>query len=205
MEKQANIRVYIADDHQLIIDGLKLLLLQSNKFQIIGEALEGIKAEEDILRLEPDIVLLDLKMPGKDGLQVIQALNKQHCPSKIIVLSMHEDIRVIKDAAKFGAKAYVLKNIGRTELFEVINSVLDGKTHFHVVPHTGHNEEIFFTPRERDVLKLIIKGKTTIEISHELHTSEATIKVHRRNIREKTGATNTVELIKILNDLNYEL
>jgi DNA-binding NarL/FixJ family response regulator len=203
--QKMEVSIFIADDHQLVIDGLKMLLAQAGHINIYGDAINGLIAEQQIIRLKPDIALLDVRMPEKDGLKVLQSLQHKGCTTKCIMLSMHEDARYIKDAEAFGAKGYLLKNVGKVVLLEAISKVMKGGTCFHTIVQTEKNQTVFFTPREKDVIGLLAKGHSTNEIASLLFTSQETIKVHRKHIREKTGATNSVELLIKLKELGFDV
>lgn len=201
MKKQS---IYIVDDHQIIIDGLKGIISSFNDLIIAGEANDVEKASVEIERLQPDIALLDIRIPqGTEGLKLLQWVVKKKLATKVIILSMHHDIRLTNDARNYGAKGYLLKNTGKDELFLAIHTVLKGGTYFYEPPALEDAQQIVFTPKEQEVIKLIIAGKSSQEISSELNISDETVKVHRRNIRSKTGTTNTIELLKKLAALGF--
>jgi DNA-binding NarL/FixJ family response regulator len=201
MKKQS---IYIVDDHQIIIDGLKGIISSFNDLIIAGEANDVEKASVEIERLQPDIALLDIRIPqGTEGLKLLQWVVKKKLATKVIILSMHHDIRLINDARNYGAKGYLLKNTGKDELFLAIHTVLKGGAYFYEPPALEDAQQIVFTPKEQEVIKLIIAGKSSQEISSELNISDETVKVHRRNIRSKTGTTNTIELLKKLAALGF--
>ncbi len=201
MRKQT---IYIVDDHQIIIDGLKGIIGSFNDIIIAGEANDVEKASAEIERLQPDIALIDIRVPqGTEGLKLLQWIVKKKLSTKVIILSMHHDIRLINDVKNYGAKGYLLKNTGKDELFLAIQTVVKGGSFFYEPPIVEDVKQIIFTPKEQEVIKLIIAGKSSQEISSELNISDETVKVHRRNIRSKTGTTNTIELLKKLAALGF--
>ncbi|MCF8254654.1 MAG: response regulator transcription factor [Bacteroidia bacterium] len=199
------IRIYIADDHQLIVEGLQRLLLDQDDIIFVGSSNNGLEAEQDILQKEPDIALLDIRMPGKDGLKITQNLFHLQSPTKVIILSMYEDIRYINDAKNFGAYGYLLKNTCREEFLEAIHLVQTGKKIFHKIEAKQTKELIFLTPREKDIIKELSHGKTNQEIADELSLSVQTVMTHRKNIRAKTGTKNLANLLLVLKEQGIDL
>ncbi|MES2689359.1 MAG: response regulator transcription factor [Bacteroidota bacterium] len=199
-------KIIIADDHQMVIDGLQLLLNRNDEFCVAGTATNGTKALELILSLKPQVALLDLRMPEKDGLQVTRYLHDNEIPTQTIIMSMHGDKRYITDAKNYGARGYILKNAGMHELYLAINEVIKGATYF-VSPkqelHAKNPAEL--TPRELDVINLIINEHTTLQIAEQLHLSHYTVETHRKNILRKTGAKNLAGLVKFAIDNNILL
>ncbi|MCF8447792.1 MAG: response regulator transcription factor, partial [Bacteroidia bacterium] len=165
----------------------------------------GLEAEQDILQKEPDIALLDIRMPGKDGLKITQNLFHLQSPTKVIILSMYEDIRYINDAKNFGAYGYLLKNTCREEFLEAIHLVQTGKKIFHKIEAKQTKELIFLTPREKDIIKELSHGKTNQEIADELSLSVQTVMTHRKNIRAKTGTKNLANLLLVLKEQGIDL
>jgi two-component system nitrate/nitrite response regulator NarL len=188
--------IYIADDHQIVIDGLMLLMRNEEQFIISGIANDGQKAIEEISKFKPNIALLDLRMPKKDGLEVTRYIKEHQLPTKVIILSMHGDRRYINDARAFGADGYLLKNTGKQELLKAIEEVLKGKTYFTQTKDEEQSQPNLLTPREMDILKLIVNEQTNAEIATKLKLSLFTVETHRRNLMKKIGAKNTAGLIK---------
>jgi two-component system nitrate/nitrite response regulator NarL len=190
--------IYIADDHQIVIDGLMLLMRNEEQFIIAGIANDGQKALDEIIRYKPHIALLDLRMPKKDGLEITRYVKEQQLSTKIIILSMHGDRRYINDARNLGADGYLLKNAGKTELLKAIGDVLNGKKYFTQEEDPGHVE--LLTPRETEILKLLVNEQTNAQIAANLKLSLFTVETHRRNIMKKIGAKNTAGLIRFAID-----
>lgn len=197
MEK---IKLYIADDHQLIVDGIQSLLQDQEQFLFCGSSNNGMDAEQDILSLKPQIALLDIRMPGKDGIRVIQSLAEKKSNCKVIVLSMYEEVRYINDAKTFGAWGYLLKNTGKRDFIASITKVHLGEKVFHKVENKSVTQEVFFTPREKDVIRLLKKGLQNQQIADALNLGLQTILSHRKNIREKTGTNNATGLMGYLDE-----
>ncbi|MDZ4756524.1 MAG: response regulator transcription factor [Bacteroidota bacterium] len=190
-----SITIYIADDHQIIIDGLTLLLKSEENIIIIGHSNNGQKAYNDIINLKPDIALLDLRMPEKDGLQVIKTL-KNKSNTKFIILSMFNDRRYINDAMNYGAMAYLLKNTGKEILLKTIYEVVKGGICFPEIQKPKDQKETFLTPRELDILKLVITEHTSQQIAQKLSLSQFTVDTHRKSILKKLKVKNLAGLVK---------
>jgi two-component system nitrate/nitrite response regulator NarL len=195
-----SINIYIADDHQIVIDGLSLLLKNQDNIGIIGTSNDGIKAYNDIVALKPDIALLDLRMPGKEGLEIIKSLlGKTH--TKFIILSMHQEKRYVLDAMNYNAYAYLLKNVGQQELLNTIYKVASGEKLFNQdLLNYQKEEKAFLSPREMDVLREIMNGLKSAEIAEKLNLSLFTVNTHRKNLMKKASVNNVSQLISWVNE-----
>lgn len=189
------INLFIADDHQIVIDGLTLLLKSEEKINIIGTANDGLQAYNAIQKLKPDIALIDLRMPEKDGLEIIKSLVHK-TNTKFIILSMHQDKRILQDAINYNTYAYLLKNVGKQELIDTIFRVFSGEKTISLHSETSNESKTFLTPRELDVLKLILTGHSSSQIAEKLNLSLLTVGTHRKSINRKTRTNNPNMLIK---------
>jgi len=201
--------IIIADDHKLFIEGVESLLAKhSDEFEIVAKAKDGEELLKLLDTLSPDIVLTDISMPHKTGIQVIEESRKKHPNIKFIVLSMHEDGQYIVKSVKAGAYSYLLKNVDEEELFTAIKTVARGKKYYTeyisklLIENMSddHNAYDKITTRESEVLKLVAEGKTTKEIADTLFISTRTVETHRVNLMKKLQAQNTAELIKKATD-----
>lgn len=193
------ITLYLADDHQIVIDGLKLLIGSEDHIKIIGYGNDGEKAYTDILNMKPDLALIDFSMPKLNGLELIFMLRKKSITTKFIIISMYDNQREIKAAQNGGASGYILKNANRNELMKCLNVVLIGDTYFPDLKTKSINEKkLIFTPREIEIIKLIIDGYTSAEIASKLILSQATVDTHRKNINRKTETNTPLALSKFL-------
>jgi len=206
------IKVHIADDHQLLIDGIEAVLSSEENIEIVGSSLNG----EDVLNWfasnEADILILDINMPKVDGIAVLQSFLKNNFQQKVIVLSSYDDTKLIKEVLKIGASGFLAKKCAGKNIVEAINQVYSGKHYFSesvkdklLASFTNNylnldeiSKEISFfsslTPRETDVLKLICKQLNSKEISTELHISTNTVETHRKNLINKLKVKNVVGL-----------
>ncbi|MAT89819.1 MAG: DNA-binding response regulator [Flavobacteriaceae bacterium] len=209
------IEVFIVDDHKMVIEGMKLLLQNEPDITITGSALSGEEAVEKIPKHQPDVVLMDINMPDKNGIDTCKELLKELPDTKIVTLSMHKESSLIKLMLDQGAKGYVLKNAGKKELTDAIKKVHNGGVYLDdtvneiVVNSVVNKKTMTSSPfptlsrREKEVLNCILDEMTTQEIADTLHISFGTVETHRRNMLMKTGARNTAGLVRIA--LEYEL
>ena len=210
------IKVLIVDDHKMVIDGMTLLLENHPEIEVIGTALDGEEGIEKLNLLNPDVVLLDINMPGINGIDTCKEMIKISPEIKIVAISMHKESSLIKLMLKNGAKGYVLKNAGQDEIIEAIKDVYNGKTYLDETVNeiivnsvTKSSQQIAQSPfpslsrREKEILELILEECTTQEIAEKLFISFGTVETHRRNMLIKTGARNTAGLVRIA--LEYEL
>ncbi len=199
------ITLYLADDHQMVIDGLKLLINNELNVRIVGTSNDRDIAYNELQSQKPDIAIIDLKMPfERDGLILISSLRKL-ISTKFIVLSMYSDRRYIADAISYGASAYLLKNAGKMELITCIHKVAAGEVYFPVDIDTHIHKHNIFTPREIEILRLIIDGHTSPEIANILSLSQYTVDTHRKNICRKANTKTVLGLSKFILNNKIEL
>lgn len=189
----ASIRVVLVDDHEVVRTGLRHMLDRCMGIEIVGEASTADAALACVSARHPDIVLLDLKLPGRQGLDVLPDLIALHPAPQVIVLTVHDDDALVLGAVRAGAAGYVLKHAGRDELESAIRRVHAGGNYFSsdVLGALVHGErhadrqDISLTPRELEILKLLAAGCTNREIGEQLYLSPDTIKTHLRNLYRK--------------------
>lgn len=192
---KTSITIYLADDHQIVLDGLTLLLKHDPDVIICGSATNGEQAWRELQTIKPDILITDLRMPGKDGIQLLR-LVKHQLSTKCIILSMHSDRRYITDAMNYGADGFLPKNINKELLLDAIHRVKKGETCFPEMKVEREGEELFLSPRELDVLRLVMNEYSSQQIAEKLSVSQYTVDTHRKNILRKTGAKNLAGLVK---------
>lgn len=207
------IRVFITDDHKMVIEGLMLLLQGQKDIEVIGYALNG---EDTILaakELLPDVILMDINLPGINGIETCRRIVDAYPDIKIVTISMHKESSLIRLMLGNGAKGYVLKNAGQDEVVNAIKTVYRGKMYLDeevnsIVINSIANaskqkiSDSFpkLSRREKEVLRLIMEEYTTQEIADKLFISFGTVETHRRNMLIKTGARNTVGLVRLAMD-----
>jgi DNA-binding NarL/FixJ family response regulator len=194
-------RVLIADDHRLIAEGIKRSLEESGDFEVVAEATTGSQILPLIRRTKPDVVLLDLRMPGVDGLTALEQIKRDHPDVKVVILSASTDQQVIQAALAKGANAYVIKSVNPVDLASTIRQVMEGSV-FHAVglPALGQVSpatELGLTAREVSILQALARGLSNQAIGKELFVAEQTVKFHLTNIYRKLEATNRTEAVRL--------
>jgi NarL family two-component system response regulator LiaR len=190
------IRVLIADDHAVVRQGLRSFLDLQDDIEVVGEAADGAEALAAAERLEPDVVLIDLVMPGVDGIEAIRGLRERVPGARAIVLSSFIDDEKLFPAVRAGAAAYLLKDVQPQELVDAIRTVHRGGALLHPRVASRLLEELVtdpLTPREREVLGLIGRGMANKVIARELSLSEKTVKAHVSSILAKLGVTDRTQ------------
>ena len=193
-------RVLIADDHKLIVDGIKRALEESNDFEVVGEASSGSQVLPMVGQTNPDLVLLDLRMPGADGLTCLERIRKRHPNVKVVVLSASTDGNVIKTVLKRGATAYIVKSVNPIDLPSALRQAMDGTVHSAMgLPDTEDNaaRAAGLTERETTILAAVARGLSNEAIAKELWVTAKTVKFHLTNIYRKLGVSNRTEAARL--------
>ena len=201
------IRILVADDHAIFRDGLRKLLEVADDVQIIGEASNGVECVKMLGKFKPDILLLDLRMPEKDGLGVLEEVNFDSLPTRVIVLTAAEDDRDVVRAMRLGARGVVLKQSASDLLLKSIRKVYDGEIWldnrmtaevidaFKKSSESGQRrEKPLLSDREKEIVQLVAQGFRNREIGEKLFISEQTVKNHLHNIFDKLGVSDRLEL-----------
>lgn len=200
----SKIKVLLADDHILIREGFKSLLGKNDIFEVAGEASNASELIKLVSTSSPDVILVDITMPGLSGLEAMEQLKEENHYLKFIVLTMHEEREYVLNAIKKGASGYLLKNVERMELEKAIKVVHEGGKYFSpfvvnilaesvAKPDTAQME---MTPREKEVLQMVASGLSTKQVADKLKISMRTVESHRINMLKKFKVSNTAELIK---------
>jgi DNA-binding NarL/FixJ family response regulator len=198
-------RIVIADDHGIVRSGIRLLLERQPDLEVVAEAADGVDARDTVIREQPDLAILDVKMPGLTGLQATREIKAQLPDVSILILSMHDDERYLFEALKAGASGYVLKSQADTDLLDAIRSVERGEPFLSPaaqqalirdVLERGAEAESELTPREEEIVKMVAEANTSREIAEMLHLSEKTVENHRANAMKKLGMRDRVELVR---------
>lgn len=201
-------RILIVEDHTLLRQGLQAMLAAESGLVVVGEAEEGRKAIQMAHNLSPDLILMDLSMPGMNGTEVIAEIKHRHSEIKILVLTVHNAEEYIREALRAGADGYMLKHATREELIQAILNVMNGRTHLCpdvaekvVCGYLGGGSSLSvrspmdsLTLREREVLKLIAEGKSNKDIADYLCVSVKTVEKHRSNLMRKLDLHNASTL-----------
>ena len=202
------ISVLIADDHAIVRAGLRALLAEEATFELVGEAAGGVEVIELVEKNNPEVLILDLSMPDLDGISVTRKIKPKFPNLKILILTLHEDEALLKEAIKAGASGYILKRAAEAELISAIHTILRGELYVDPSMVRGLFEEPLspqdnqkeatesLTQREKEILKLIVEGYTNRQIGQELNISIRTVEGHRANISDKLGLHTRVELVR---------
>ena len=194
------IKVLLADDHPLILDGLNMVLSNNNSIKVIGSAANGDEVIEFLEQNETDLIILDINMPKMDGISCSRILKKEYPRVKVIILTMYPQKSFVNEIVKIGIDGCLLKNNTGKELVTAINRVMDGKSYFdHLAEFTQMVDEVFqfkLTQREIEIIKCLADGLSSPEMAKKLYISEHTVRTHRKNILKKTGMASTSQLIR---------
>ena len=207
MAKTKNaIRVAIADDHPIFRDGVRKLLESEEDISVVGEVSSGAECPAMLAKLKPDILLLDLRMPDKDGLTLLEEMNFDTLPTRVVVLTATEDDRDVVRAMRLGARGVVLKQSASDLLIKSIRKVAGGEIWldkrmtaevmkaFSKSTETGRREKPLLSDREKEIVQLVAQGFRNREIGEKLFISEQTVKNHLHNIFDKLGVSDRLEL-----------
>jgi DNA-binding NarL/FixJ family response regulator len=199
-------RVAMADDHRLMLDGIKRALETAPDIEVVGEAMSGDEMLALLPTIDPDVVILDLRMPNGDGLDTLSRIRQDHPGMKVIILSMFEDSEHIDQALQRGADGYVVKSINPLDLPSTIRQVVEGTVHLRGVATSAAPVEEggasagpkivsvdVLTERELSILRLVAEGLSNLDIANRLFVTEQTVKFHLSNIYRKLGVANRTE------------
>jgi DNA-binding NarL/FixJ family response regulator len=200
------IRVVIADDHTIVREGLKQLLLAAGSFEIAGDARDGHEVLKLARETDFDVLLLDLSMPGKSGMDLIKQVKSERPRLRILVLSMHQEHQYAVRAIKAGASGYLTKDSASTQLVSAIEKVASGGAFISAevaeqlalgaMPQTDGPPHTTLSDREYQVFRMLVAGQAVSEIASELNLSVKTVSTHKARLMEKMGIDNQAELVR---------
>ena len=192
-------RIVIADDHKLIVDGIKRALEGSDDFEVVGEASSGSQVLPLVARTNPDLVLLDLRMPGADGLTCLARIRSKHPRVKVVMLSVSTDENVIQTVLKRGASAYIVKSINPIDLPSALRQAMEGTLYTAIGLPDEDSPAVAagLTSRESAILSELARGLSNEAIGKELWVAEQTVKFHLTNIYRKLGVSNRTEAARL--------
>jgi len=206
------IKIFIADDHAIVRDGIRLLLEEEADMKVIGEAGNGREAVTKTRKLCPDVVVMDIEMPGLNGIEAIEKIHENCDSSKVIILSMHSSSEYIRRALKSGARGYILKESAGKELVRSIRSVSSGRRYLSreiteklIDTYIDLDQYAFaerisplekISSREREILQLVVEGKSSAEIADIIYISKKTVETYRSRMMQKLEISNIPNLVK---------
>lgn len=203
MASVERIRIFVVDDHIIVREGLKNLLRSMPSVEIVGEAISGEEALQKIKSLRPDVVLMDIKMPGMGGLKATRLISEKYRYIKVLVLTVYENEEYAFEALKAGASGYILKHATRDKLFEAIQAIYRGREFFEnsltkpIIRKLIWRKSAEITRRENSVLHFLVQGLSDKGIANELGVSVYTIKAHVKRILKKLGVKNRTEAVAL--------
>ncbi|MEO8516037.1 MAG: response regulator transcription factor [Flavobacterium sp.] len=205
------IKIHLADDHQVLIDGMLAVLKINSNFEVVGFSLNGENLVERVAKNGADILVMDINMPEKDGIQVLREFNEVGFTCKVIILSSYDDAKLIKEVIKLGASGYLTKQCAGENIIEAINTVAEGEQYFsstikdkifNIFTKNTQNqvfdaEEVIsnITTRELEILNFICQEKSGKDISEILSISPNTVETHRKNLMKKLKVKSSVGLV----------
>ena len=200
-ERARPIRVVIVDDHPMVRDGLRSILETYPDLDLVGSLVNGQEAIDQVAKLQPDVMLLDLNMPGVNGLSATEIILERFPAVRILILSMHDSPEYVSTALSHGAKGYILKDVPTEEVYTAIVTVMTGKNYLctgasaalHPLMETEREP---LTSREQTILLQLAQGKSNKNVAEQLEISVRTVETHRKNIKRKLGISSTAGLTR---------
>ncbi|WP_296447677.1 response regulator [Rhodoferax sp. UBA5149] len=199
-------RLYLVDDHQIMREGLRALL-EARGHHVVGESADPTEALADLLRLRPEVLLLDLNLGGRSGLELLTELQRRRLPTRCIVLTMSGQPRQVAEALRMGASAYVLKGSAGSDLMSAIDAAVQGKKYLGadvadlaMQVYTQQDKEdplSTLSPRERQIIIMVVNGQSSAEIGLKLHLSPKTVATYRSRLMAKLGVSDVPGLVRL--------
>jgi DNA-binding NarL/FixJ family response regulator len=207
------LRLLLVDDHQVVREGLRSLLGSNTRFEVVGEAADGISAINAASTLQPDVVVMDVSMPGLNGVQVMRRLKEDLPHAKTVALTVHEEGGYVRSLMDAGASGYVLKRSAATELLRAIEVIADGGTYLdssitgQLVHRLGRRAPLgpsaALSEREREVVRYVAHGYSNKEIAQKLDVSVKTVETYRYRATEKLGLRSRADLVRYAIDQGW--
>ena len=197
------IRILVVDDHPIVRDGIRGVFAGDDDFEVVGEAGDGTDAVRQTAQLDPDVVLMDLRMPTMGGVEAIQQLRELKHPARVLVLTTYDTDRDVLPAVEAGATGYLLKDAPRDELIRAVRaahagqSVLSPAVAGTLMQRLGDHNLGALSPRELEVLRLVAGGATNRAVARQLYVSEATVKTHLLHLYDKLGVRDRAAAVAV--------
>ena len=199
--------IYLVDDHQIMREGLRALL-EAAGHQVVGESADPTEALADLLRMRPQVLLLDLNLGGRSGFELLAQMQRRRLPTRCIVLTMSEQPRHVAEALRLGASAYVLKGSSGSDLISAIDEAVQGKRHLgaeaanlalqaFMQPAAEHDPMRVLSPRERQIIVMVVNGQSSAQIGLALHLSPKTVATYRSRLMAKLGVADVPALVRL--------
>ena len=205
-------RLYLVDDHQIMREGLRALL-EAVGHKVVGESADPTEALADLLRLRPEVLLLDLNLGGRSGFELLAELQRRRLPTRCVVLTMSAQPRQVAEALRMGASAYVLKGSAGSDLMIAIDAAVQGKKHLgaevadlalQVFTQKGNDDPLSaLSPRERQIITMVVDGQSSAQIGLKLHLSPKTVATYRSRLMAKLSVSDVPGLVRLA--IRYKL
>lgn len=196
------VQLLLADDHKIILDSLSNSLNEQPDILVMAQASTGTEVLQELQKQDFDVVILDLNMPEKNGLECMEVISKEYPHLKVLFLTIYQEEYVIKKLIELGAKGFLLKNVSLDKLIDAIHCIHNGGTYFEDLSDLYFNKQNLtqavqdsLTPREKEIIKLTVQGLPSHEIADKLFISEYTANTHRKNILRKLKLANIAQLV----------
>ncbi len=209
---RAMTRLYLVDDHQIMREGLRALL-EAVGHKVVGESADPTEALADLLRLRPEVLLLDLNLGGRSGFELLAELQRRRLPTRCVVLTMSAQPRQVAEALRMGASAYVLKGSAGSDLMIAIDTAVQGKKHLgaevadlalQVFTQKGNDDPLSaLSPRERQIITMVVDGQSSAQIGLKLHLSPKTVATYRSRLMAKLNVSDVPGLVRLA--IRYKL
>lgn len=205
MRFDRKIRILIADDHAVVRSGFRALLAAHPDLEVVGEAADGLRAVEEAVSLQPDIVVMDVTMPNLNGIEATRRITEEAPRVRVLALSMHKDAVYVREILRAGARGYLLKESGESDLINAVRALAKGEAYISPAVSdavlSDYRKHVtdpidLLTTREREVLQRIAEGQTNKEIATGLNLSVYTVEAHRGRVMEKLNLHSTGELVR---------
>jgi DNA-binding NarL/FixJ family response regulator len=201
-------KILLIDDHQLFNDGVKSLLSSEPSIDIVGQVFEAKNVLYEIQKSSPQLLFLDINLPDGNGLELSKIIVKNYPQIKIILLTMYDDLMLLKEAKKVGVQGYMLKNTSQKDLLQAVKTVMEGNTFFdesiskesEPTNREDISKKYALTEREIEIVRFVKEGLDSYQIADNMNLSYHTVKTHRRNIHFKIGTSSTPEMIRFANE-----
>ncbi len=194
------LKIFIVDDHQVMVDGLRLVFENAGHYEVVGEAYSGTEVLKLLPHVKPDVIIMDINMPGLDGIQCTKLIKEKHPGIKVLILTMYNERTFVNQLIVAGADGCLLKSKGSKEVLAAVERLADNKSYFDsvgdFVSGDANPGQVKLGEREVEVIKLVCKGLTTAQAADKMSISEETVKTHRRNIFKKLGINNVTQLCR---------
>ena len=202
-------KILICEDHQIVIDGLLSIFKNQPNYQVIGHITNGNNVMPNIKLNIPDAILLDLNLPNKNGIDILQEIKQVFPQIKVIILTMYNKESIVKKVKQLNADGFLLKNCSSNDLLNALDAVFESKKFYvgkgvknSVIEMDGFLEKIKITRREKEIILELLQGNNVPQIAEELFISTYTVETHKKNIFKKLNIHNSIDLVKLVNEKN---